>query len=63
MADASLRVLAPLICAHCRPGGSVVLSGILDPQAEEVMQAYGPWVDFDAPLGADGWVCLSGRRR
>lgn len=58
-----LRVLAPLICAHCRPGGSVVLSGILEPQAAEVMQAYSPWVDFDAPLGAEGWVCLSGRRR
>lgn len=58
-----LRVLAPLIAGRCRPGGRIVLSGILEPQEGAVADAYSAWVDFEAPLRDDGWVCLSGRRR
>jgi ribosomal protein L11 methyltransferase len=58
-----LRVLAPLICAACRPGGMVVLSGVLSPQAPAVMADYETWVDFLPVTEEDGWTCLSGRRR
>lgn len=58
-----LKVLAPLLAAHTRPGGRLVLSGILDHQAEEVMQVYQEWFDFDAPVFEEGWSCLSGRKR
>ena len=58
-----LRVLAPLVCAACAPGGHLVLSGILEPQADAVIEAYAPWVDFAAPLREEGWICLWGRRR
>ncbi|MGE5945460.1 MAG: 50S ribosomal protein L11 methyltransferase, partial [Betaproteobacteria bacterium] len=32
-----LRVLAPAICAHVRPGGRLALSGILKEQADEII--------------------------
>ncbi len=58
-----LRVLAPLICSLAKPGGRIVLSGILVDQAESVREAYRPHVDFEAPLEEEGWVCLWGTRR
>lgn len=58
-----LRVLAPLICGLARPGGSVVLSGILATQRELVGEAYRPWLDLQ-PAGEDeGWVRLWGIKR
>ncbi len=57
-----LRVLAPVLAAHTRPGGRLALSGILVPQADDIMQRYAQWFDFEPPLQDEGWVCLSGRR-
>jgi hypothetical protein len=39
-----LKVLAPLLCAHVAAGGALVLAGILERQAEELQQAYRPWL-------------------
>jgi ribosomal protein L11 methyltransferase len=56
-----LKLLAVLLLSHCKPGGGLVLSGILSRQVEELRQAYA----LAAPgrpleiLGEDeGWVCL-----
>ena len=38
-----LKVLAPLLCAHVAPGGSLVLAGILERQADELKAAYAPY--------------------
>jgi ribosomal protein L11 methyltransferase len=58
-----LRMLAPLLATHTRPGGRLALSGILVAQAGEVAAAYAPFFDM-APAGAeDGWTCLAGTRR
>jgi ribosomal protein L11 methyltransferase len=57
-----LKVLAPLLAQLTRPGGMVVLSGILPPQAEDVADAYRPWFDFELPVVDQGWVRLSGAR-
>jgi ribosomal protein L11 methyltransferase len=58
-----LRVLAPLLSKSTRPGGRIVLSGILEEQAQAVMNIYQQWFDLDAPIFEDGWSCLSGSRR
>jgi len=58
-----LRLLAPLLAKATRPGGQIVLSGILEEQAQEVMSIYQPWFDLSAPIFEDGWSCLSGRKR
>ncbi|MEO8039167.1 MAG: 50S ribosomal protein L11 methyltransferase [Betaproteobacteria bacterium] len=58
-----LRVLAPLICGCARPGGAVVLSGILAAQHELVAESYRPWLDLEPAIEDDGWVCLWGLKR
>ena len=58
-----LRLLAPLLAAATKPGGQIVLSGILEAQAEDVMSIYQQWFDLNAPIFEDGWTCLSGRKR
>lgn len=57
-----LRVLAPAICAHVRPGGRLALSGILAEQAEEIIGVYAPWLPLTVADTREGWVCLSGIR-
>ncbi len=42
-----------------KPGGSVVLSGVLETQAATVMASFGN-TRFDEPRSEDGWVLLSG---
>jgi ribosomal protein L11 methyltransferase len=58
-----LRMLAPLLANATRPGGQIVLSGILEQQAQDVMNIYQQWFDLNAPIFEDGWSCLSGRKR
>jgi ribosomal protein L11 methyltransferase len=58
-----LKMLAPLLAGFVRDGGRIVLSGILSDQANEVIQKYAQWFDFDPPLIEEGWVCLSGVKR
>ncbi|MGB9093581.1 MAG: 50S ribosomal protein L11 methyltransferase [Gallionella sp.] len=58
-----LRLLAPLLANATRPGGRIVLSGILEEQAQDVMNIYQQWFDLNIPIFEDGWSCLSGRKR
>ena len=58
-----LRMLAPLLANATRTGGRIVLSGILEEQAEGVMGIYQQWFDFGTPVLEEGWTCLSGRKR
>ncbi len=57
-----LKVLAPILSHRVAPGGHLVLSGVLERQAEEVAQAYAPWLDMSVWKARDGWVCLHGQR-
>ncbi|MDI5987132.1 50S ribosomal protein L11 methyltransferase [Halomonas sp. M4R5S39] len=55
--------LAPTIAGHVAPGGRLALSGILAPQAEEVLEAYrAEGLLMDEPVVREGWVRLSGYR-
>lgn len=58
-----LRALAPLLAGAAKPGGRIVLSGILAEQAEEVMRIYAQWFDLAPAVLEDGWCCLSGVKR
>lgn len=55
--------LAGDICARARTGGLICLSGVLATQADTVMAAYAPWVDFDPVATRDEWCRLTGRKR
>ena len=56
---APLIELAPTFSRSLRRGGSLVLAGVLDDQATEVIQAY-PDVEFGPTVAEDEWVCLTG---
>jgi ribosomal protein L11 methyltransferase len=58
-----LVTLAPRFGRLLRPGGALVLSGILADQAEEVRDAYLAEFHMDPPQLLDGWVRLTGTRR
>ncbi|MCK9532872.1 MAG: 50S ribosomal protein L11 methyltransferase [Gammaproteobacteria bacterium] len=58
-----LMILAERFAALVRPGGDVVLSGILHEQAEEVRTVYQQWFDMAPATVLEDWVRLEGRRR
>jgi len=55
--------LAPQLADHTRAGGQIVLSGILQSQAESILAAYAPWFDLDPPAVQEDWVRISGRKK
>ena len=55
-----LQVLAPALVNKIRPGGQIVLSGVLARQAEEVIATYRPWLELSIWKESEGWVCLQG---
>jgi ribosomal protein L11 methyltransferase len=57
-----LKALMPLLAAHVRPGGAIILSGILDAQAEEVMAIYGQSFAMRHLATEEGWALLTGTR-
>ncbi len=58
-----LRMLAPLLASHTRPGGRIALSGVLAGQAGEVLAAYEPWFAMAVEAAEGDWACLAGTRR
>ncbi|MEG0226604.1 MAG: 50S ribosomal protein L11 methyltransferase [Comamonas sp.] len=57
-----LKVLAPLLCAHVAAGGNLVLAGILERQADELKEAYAPWVKLEVADAQDGWILMTASR-
>ena len=57
-----LKVLAPMLAGRVAAGGHLVLSGVLERQAEEVAAAYAPWIAMSVWRARDGWVCLHGQK-
>ena len=57
-----LRVLAPLLCGHVAAGGHLVLAGILERQAQELQEAYAPWLSLTVADCEDGWILMTASR-
>lgn len=57
-----LAELAPKLASYTKTGGMIVLSGILEEQAESVRQVYQQWFDMQPTMLHDGWAMLSGRK-
>jgi ribosomal protein L11 methyltransferase len=58
-----LKALMPLLAARARPGGRIILSGILDSQAEDVMAIYGAAFEMRLAKVDEGWSLLTGMRK
>ncbi len=56
-----LKLLAPILAEYSKE--SIVLSGILERQAQEILGIYSEWFEMEAPVTSEGWSCLSGKKR
>lgn len=56
-----LKLMAPMLTSLIAPSGTLVLSGILTRQADEVAAAYAPFIQLSIWQERDGWVALSGK--
>ena len=57
-----LKLLAPVLSAHVQAGADLVLAGILARQADELTQAYAPWLPLSTADSEDGWILMTARR-
>jgi ribosomal protein L11 methyltransferase len=57
-----LKLLAPLLCGHVQSQGDLVLAGILERQADELIEAYAPWLDLSVSDSEDGWILMTAHR-
>lgn len=57
-----LQELAEVILDYVGEPGLLCMSGILSRQAEDVMNAYRPTIEFNAITEQDEWVMLNGQR-
>lgn len=57
-----LKVLAPMLAGRVLPGGHLVLSGVLEWQADELIKAYAPWIKLSVWRSRDVWVCMHGTK-
>lgn len=58
-----LRLLGSMLASRTQAGGRIVLSGILEEQAEELNGIYSEWFDMQPPVAEGGWVRLVGVRK
>ena len=57
-----LKLMAPMLAAKVAKNGFLVLSGVLERQAQEVSAAYAPYLAMTVWQEREGWVALHGQR-
>lgn len=57
-----LKVLAPLLTELVAKNGQLLLSGILERQAEELQKAYEPYIQLSVVDALDGWILMRGQK-
>lgn len=57
-----LCVLAPLLAGRVAPGGRLALSGVLESQARQVIEAYAPYIQLRVGAVREGWCRLEGSK-
>lgn len=58
-----LRMLGEMLAGRTKSGGRIILSGLLDEQAEELNEIYSQWFDMQPAETDEGWARLSGIKR
>jgi ribosomal protein L11 methyltransferase len=58
-----LQILAPALAARVKRDGRILLSGILEAQADALLAEYRRWFNIGVCESDDGWVTLAGTRR
>jgi ribosomal protein L11 methyltransferase len=62
LSDTLIR-FAEQLSNYLKPGGSIVLSGILIEQIEQVTAVYDQYFQLDTPQTMDEWALVSGKKR
>jgi ribosomal protein L11 methyltransferase len=57
-----LKVLAPLLWSRVAPGGSLVLAGILERQADDLEAAYAAYGQLKIADQEEGWILMTATR-
>jgi ribosomal protein L11 methyltransferase len=57
-----LCVLAPLLASRVAPGGRLALSGVLESQAQQVIDTYASHIILHVGATREGWCRLEGQR-
>ena len=55
--------LAEQLAHFCKTGGRIVLSGILENQADSILDAYEPWFELEEPVVQDEWLRITGIKK
>jgi len=58
-----LQSLSERLANFTKPTGDIVLSGILDIQADDVSQSYQAWFDMEPAAQKEEWIRLTGKKR
>lgn len=58
-----LADLTPQFAQSLKPGGALVLSGILDGQQDALLSHYAEWFDGLCATQLEGWIRIDGKRR
>ncbi|WIM04866.1 MAG: 50S ribosomal protein L11 methyltransferase [Candidatus Nitricoxidivorans perseverans] len=58
-----LCALAPLLAGRLAPGGRLAISGVLESQARQVIDAYAPHLPLRIGAALEGWARLEGARQ
>jgi len=58
-----LKQLAPTLAGLLKPGGKLLLSGLLHSQGEEVSEHYSQWFDMEPAASKEEWIRLTGTKR
>ncbi|MCG8412863.1 MAG: 50S ribosomal protein L11 methyltransferase [Pseudomonadales bacterium] len=58
-----LLELADRFAGLVKPGGSLVLSGILEQQSDALVESYGRWFELEPAVLENDWVRLIGKRK
>jgi ribosomal protein L11 methyltransferase len=57
-----LKVLAPLLASHTKLGGKLVLAGILNEQADDIIAIYAPYFTLKVWRQDESWSAIAGIR-
>lgn len=60
---APLTQLAPKLASYCKPKGRILLSGLLESQADDILKTYSQWFDLDTPEQDKEWILITGTKR
>lgn len=60
---APLTELAPKLADYCTQGGRILISGLLESQAEDMLRTYEQWFDLSAPKQLKEWILITGTKR